>query len=159
MGPWLAARAAARDLPAAGYACGRYWAVARRRAACWERVLRRWGRLAPGTDGTAGAEMSSGKGPRAGEGGADVDVLACAAHLGRRSLVLRGGAVALRFEWAVGLDWAGDATSSVRASATFPSACMFSSSFRSITQLTGTRARCRRTRGAEAGAAGFRLAR
>jgi hypothetical protein len=37
--------------------------------------------------------------------------------------VLRDGAVALRFEWRVGVDWAGDATSAVSASATFPSVC------------------------------------
>jgi hypothetical protein len=67
------------------------------------------------TDGGRGAADGAGEG--------EVDDLACAAHLGRRSLTLRGGGAALRFEWAVSIDWAGDAASSVRASATFPSVC------------------------------------
>ena len=82
---------------------------------------------------SAAAEASGKPGPAGGGGSADAgdggaggaDALACAAHLGRRSLSLRDGAVALRFEWSVAVDWAGDATSSVRASASFPSVCEF----------------------------------
>jgi len=43
------------------------------------------------------------------------------AHIGRESLTFKDRRVCLRITWSVGVDWAGDAESKVRATASFPS--------------------------------------
>ncbi|KAI9700972.1 MAG: hypothetical protein M1820_006617 [Bogoriella megaspora] len=97
------------DVGSVGWAMGRYWEMAVKRARCWGKCERAWPGLVVGgreDGGEAGDAREDGVG-----GEVDVDVLK--RYLGRRRLVLKSEEVEMEVGWGIGFDWTGEAESEV----------------------------------------------
>ena len=144
LGSWMRAQAPTGDISTIGWACGRYWDLALKRAKIWAHCCETYPHLVPSTlsnvrsplQETNAQSVNKSKGRQRAGTTADMDASAAEhsetvdslsraqlrAHLGRHSLRFSGDGVTVNFRWQIGFDWTGEAESRVGVQAAFPKA-------------------------------------
>ncbi|MCJ1476953.1 hypothetical protein MMC13_005623 [Lambiella insularis] len=149
LGSWICGQAAAGDISSIGWACGRYWEVARTRAQCWAHCHKRFGHLMSYKSDSANATETR---PTVAHNAKRVDKskldnlphpeqnsndesdndtdqaqktsspATLRAHLGKQSLLFSQAGVSLLVTWRIDFDWTGEVESHISACVSFPTA-------------------------------------